>query len=379
MNTATKTKEKQALDMFFMPAQNTKPYFKAALEGFAGSGKTYTAALIAIGIHKRIKSEKPIVMFDTEKAAKFLKPLFAEAGIELLVRESKSFADLAQAMAKMREGVSDVLIIDSITHVWEEFLRAYQIKSGHRRLQFQDWGIIKPTWKAEFSDPFVNYPYHIIMCGRAGFEYENEIDPETKKREIYKSGIKMKVEGETAYEPDILILMERYEKVLGDDKQIWREATVVKDRSTLIDGKTFKNPKYEDFAPCIEAMMSNPFNKKVKLVPEADTGVLFKTEEERAEFRKERDKWLEEIDGVLARAFPGSVGKDKQSKLDILSFVFGTTSETALRELHPEKLTKGYLEILDYLVDQGYAEYFERDGKKRLAFKNPQQLKAEAK
>ena len=92
--------------MFFMPAQNTKPYFKAALEGFAGSGKTYTAALIAIGIHKRIKSNKPIVMFDTEKAAKFLKPLFAEAGIELLVRESKSFADLAKTMALCKVPIS---------------------------------------------------------------------------------------------------------------------------------------------------------------------------------------------------------------------------------------------------------------------------------
>lgn len=355
--------------MFFMPAQNTKPYFKAALEGFAGSGKTYTAALIAIGIHKRIKSEKPVIMFDTEKAAKFLKPLFADAGIDLLVRESKSFADLAQAMARLREGASDILIIDSITHVWEEFLRAYQIKSGHRRLQFQDWGIIKPTWKAEFSDPFVNDPYHVIMCGRAGFEYENEVDPETHKREIYKSGIKMKVEGETAYEPDILILMERYEKVLGENKQIWREATIVKDRSTLIDGKTFKNPKFDDFAPCIEAMMSNPYNKKVKLVPEADTGVLFKTEEERAEFRKERDKWLEEIDGVLIRAFPSSAGKDRQTKLEILSEIFGTTSETALRDIYPEKLAKGYREILDYLVGHDYAEYIERDGKRRLAFK----------
>jgi hypothetical protein len=375
MNTKLKERQKTGIgqDMFFMPAQNTKPYFKAALEGFAGSGKTYTAALIAIGIHKRIKSDKPIVMFDTEKAAKFLKPLFAEAGIELLVRESKSFADLAQTMARMREGASDVLIIDSITHVWEEFLRAYQIKSGHRRLQFQDWGIIKPTWKAEFSDPFVNDPYHVIMCGRAGFEYENEVDPETHKREIYKSGIKMKVEGETAYEPDILILMERYEKVLGEDKQIWREATIVKDRSTLIDGKTFKNPKFADFAPCIEAMMSNPFNKKVKLVPEADTGVMFKTEEERAEFRKERDKWLEEIDGVLIRAFPSSAGKDRQTKLEILSEIFGTTSETALRDIYPERLAKGYHEILDYLVDHGYAEYIEREGKRRLAFKKPEE------
>ena len=104
---------------FFMEVANTKPYFKAAFEGFAGSGKTYTSALVAIGLHHKIKSKKPVVMFDTEKAAKFLKRVFNEAGIELLVRESRTLADLKESMKILREQqISDILIIDSISHVW---------------------------------------------------------------------------------------------------------------------------------------------------------------------------------------------------------------------------------------------------------------------
>jgi hypothetical protein len=67
----------------------------------------------------------------------------------------------------------------------------------------------------------------------------------------------MKVEGETAYEPDMLILMERYEEVLGRQKRVWREATIVKDRSTVLDGKTFEDPTFEDFAPAIRVMLAH--------------------------------------------------------------------------------------------------------------------------
>ena len=48
-----KKNKKQAVkvvraDDFFSPLENTKPYFKAAFEGFAGSGKTYSAAQVAV-------------------------------------------------------------------------------------------------------------------------------------------------------------------------------------------------------------------------------------------------------------------------------------------------------------------------------------------
>lgn len=100
-------------------------------------------------------------------------------------------------------------------------------------------GDYKTDLEKQFSGPFVTDPYHIIMTGRAEYEYYYERNEETGRKELHKSGIKMKVEGETAYEPDMLVLMERYEEVLRKEKRVWREATIVKDRSTVLDGKTF--------------------------------------------------------------------------------------------------------------------------------------------
>lgn len=368
----TRKAVKETPDNFFTPIGNTKPYFKAAFQGFAGSGKTYTAAQVAIGLHQRIGSKKPIVIFDTEQASKFLKPMFSEAGIEVLVRESKSLADLKQTMEKMRTGISDILLIDSISHVWEGFLQSYAEKVRRTRLEFQDWGVIKPTWKREFSDPFVRDQYHAIFTGRAGYEYDNEKNEETGKREIFKSGIKMKVEGETAYEPDMLVLMERFEEVLQDDKKVWREATVIKDRSTLLDGKTFKNPDYANFSPAIDALLDDPMPRDATILPESDTGLLFRTEEEKAEWRRERDKWMEELDGLLIRIAPGAVGRDKQLKLDLLDRVFGTTSMTAIGELRPERLAEGYKKLGMEAVEMGIAEIIDLpDGRKRLVSKLP--------
>ena len=350
MNTQTLVKPVQRAheDNFFASIGNTKPYFKAAFEGFAGSGKTYTTAQIAIGLYKRIGSKKPIVIFDTEKAAKFLKAIFAKEGIEVLVRESKSLADLKETMTRMRQGASDVLIIDSISHVWEDFLKSYAEKVRRTRLEFQDWGVIKPTWKAEFSDPFVRDPYHIIMTGRAGYEYENEINKETGKREIYKSGVKMKVEGETAYEPDLLVLMERMQEMDGGSiKKVVRQAVVIKDRSTVIDGKTFENPGYKDFAPAIDVMLESP--EKLETTAERDAGSLFRTEEEKFEWKQQKKVWLEKIENYLVKAWPSTGGEHKKLKIEAVDYAFNTMSWTEVETMRPEQLEAGYLKVQEFV------------------------------
>lgn len=335
-------------DNFFAPIGNTKPYFKAAFEGFAGSGKTFTTAQIAIGLYKRIGSKKPVVIFDTEKASKFLKQAFAKEGIEVLVRESKSLADLRETMSRMRQGVSDILIIDSISHVWEDFLKAYTEKVRRTRLEFQDWGVIKPTWKAEFSDPFVRDPYHVIMTGRAGYEYENEINKETGKREIYKSGVKMKVEGETAYEPDLLVLMERMQEMEGGSvKKVVRQGTIIKDRSTVIDGKCFENPSYEDFAPAIDVMLEAP--EVLQTVAERDAGVLFRTEEEKYEWKQQKKRWLEEIENYLVSIWPSQAAEQKKLKIDAINFAFNTMSWTVVESLRPEELEAGFARVQEFV------------------------------
>ena len=361
-------------DNFFVPVANTKPYFKAAFEGFAGTGKTYTAAKIAVGLYKRIGSTKPVIIFDTEKASKFLKPLFAQEGIELLVKESKSLADLKETMTRMREGFSDILIIDSISHVWENFLESYKQaptkygKSAKLRLEFQDWGIIKPTWKTEFSDLFVGDPYHVVMCGRAGYEYENEVNADTGKREIYKSGVKMKVEGETAYEPDLLVLMERLQEMEGSTvKSVSRRATIIKDRSTVLDGKTFEDPTYEDFAPVIEVMLDSPV--KLTTVGECDARDLFKTEDDKEMFRKRKKIVLEEIESYLVQVKPGQDAQSKKFKIDAVMYGFNTGSWTAVEQMHPDMLERGFIKIQEFVQKAVKAEQKEMEKAERTKAK----------
>src|SRR5579859_175176 len=338
-------------DDFFSSLENTKPFLKVAFEGFAGSGKTRTMAELAIGLRKRIGSRKPIAVFDTEKAAMFLRRLFADNGIDpskdVLYKESRTLADLKEVMRRGRDGLFDVLLIDSITHVWEDFLGSYQEQKKRTRLEFQDWSVLKPKWKREFSEPFVRDRYHALMCGRAGFEYGEERNADGK-REIFKSGIKMKVEGETAYEPDMLVLMERFEEVLGPDKRVWRQATIIKDRSSLIDGKTFENPTFSHFAPAIDFLLENP---TVREASEAQNEFP-ESGEDRRDFLRRREIALEKIEGVLVEQWPGQSAEAKRAKVEALRLVFGSTSWTEIQGMHPQALERFLEKLVDYIAEK---------------------------
>lgn len=317
-----------------------------ALEGFAGDGKTFTGVEVAIGVHKLIKSNKPIAMFDTERALKALKWRFDEAGIEAMIEdEERSLQSLHNAIKWCEDGNADILLIDSITHVWEEFLRAYMNRPGkdgrplkRNRLEFQDWGVLKPQWKELFSTPFVMAKCHIIFTGRAGYEYSDERNEETGKREIFKSGIKMKAETETAFEPDILVLMQKVQELLGDEKKIWREAMVVKDRTTQIDGKTFKNPTFEDFYPAIKVLLDGTL-REMHGAQIPDTFSEF--ESKYSEIGKEREVIVAEIEGCFELMGLGTGADDKQKKVWILDQVYGVKSIEGLSKKNNTTLRTG--------------------------------------
>lgn len=316
----------------FKKLENNRPFLKMAFEGFAGDGKTFTATEVAIGIHKLIQSTKPIALFDTEKALKALKWKFDENGIAAIHEEDqRSLKALNEAIRYCEEGNADILLIDSITHVWEEFLRAYMNrpdKNGKEvkrtRLEFQDWGVLKPQWKELFSTPFVMAKCHIIFTGRAGYEYTDERNAETGKREIFKSGIKMKAETETAFEPDILVLMQKVQDLISEEKKIWREAMVMKDRTTQIDGKTFKNPTFEDFYPAIKVLLDGTLREVVK--GEAIPDTFEEYENKFSEIAKDRDRMKAEIEGCFELMGLGTGAADKQVKAWTLSQVFGVNS-----------------------------------------------------
>lgn len=135
------------------PAKNIMAYGKVGIYGQAGSGKTRTATEIAVGLHKAINSKKPIAAFDTEPAFSFMLPLFEKNNIELLISdESRALIDLMKFMDEA-EKTCDIVIIDSITHVWRDAQESYLKNINAQRkkygknpltaLEFQHWRPIK--------------------------------------------------------------------------------------------------------------------------------------------------------------------------------------------------------------------------------------------
>lgn len=330
----------------FKKLENNRPFAKIAFEGFAGDGKSFTATQVAIGIHKLIKSKTPIAIFDTEKAFKALKAQFEQAGIEAVVDdEQRSLEALSQAIKWCEEGNADILIIDSITHVYEQFLQAYIKQKNRTRLQFEDWGILKPMWKEKFSTPFVQAKVHIIFTGRAGYEYTDEKNAETGKREIYKSGIKMKAENETAFEPDVLVLMEKHMDILGEKKTIWRDATVLKDRTTSIDGQTFRNPGFNEFYPAIKVLLDGVIREYAG----AEIPDTFDDWESRFNAtKKKKEKLIGEIDGAFKLMGLGTSVADKKLVAATLNKVFGVLSFEKLEDVHQDKMNDGLNVIREF-------------------------------
>lgn len=340
-------------ETFFSDIGNDSPYMKVGLEGEGGSGKSRTATEIAIGIHKEIKSTKPIVFFDTEKASRFFTGILAGHGIKGVVKESRQLIDLITTINLCKEGASDILIIDSLTHVWREFVAAYMAKSypnQQRNPSIRDWGILKPKWHSDFSDPYVYSYINIIFTGRAGYEYDHIRNSAGEITEIVKTGVKMKVESDTAYEPDLLILMNRYEKFKDDTvKDVWREATIIKDRLSVIDGQVFKNPSWLDFKPYWDALVNGSIPQRP--MKEGDTKQLF-GDPDNPQYREQRDILLEEIKGEFEKVFgEARSAEDKKAKSRITEDAFQTVSITKISNMSLEQLEFGKARVIELIQE----------------------------
>jgi hypothetical protein len=364
----------------FKEAENTIAFAKVGILGFAGSGKTRTATEIAVGLHKALNSTKPVGFMDTETGSDFVLPIFHKHGIKLMVSKTRAFKDLATAMEEAQK-LFDIFIIDSVTHFWTDIVESYKVKKNVNRLAFQDWGIIKPMWNNDFSTPFVTSPLHIIVCGRAGFEYDY-FEGDDGKMELYKTGTKMKAEGEFGFEPSLLIEMERVKnpeategykaakskdqkmkaaKRILAEREFVRVATVLKDRSDIMDGKVFHNPNYEDFAPHWQSINIGGIHKPLDA---GDSTALFDNEG-KPEWRKEKELKtiaLEEIQGTAQALWSGASTEDKKSRQEFMKVLFGTRSwseiETkSLAELQEVKrLLPAFEEFMESSKEMGISD-----------------------
>lgn len=370
------------MSVFQKSTKATPKFLKAGFIGFEGSGKTFSAALMLIGMHKFAKWGCPIAMYDTEGGSDYITELFEAAGIEFMVIKSKSLVDLNAALKEAsKDGYP--LLIDSLTHPYLELTRTYLRKQGNRKfIAMPDWQQIKDTWRLNFSEPFSELQSDIIWCARAKNIFEDVLDQIATEnsggKEIFKSvqvGVGARTETESAFEPGLLVEFQRVFAEKGKKKgpsksaKYSRRATVIKDRFVVLDGNEIdfepiasdrskidfakivqENKVFQFFRPHIERL-NLPARKKGAAAisfSQNDSEALFDSagDNERKQFLKQRDIVLEEIENALVKSFPSTSGADKKAKLAILEWIFGTNSWTAITN----KQYKDLLPLKEQLV-----------------------------
>jgi len=342
-------------------------FIKASFGGFAGSGKTRTATEFIIGAYKLLQCKKPILIIDNEKGSRFLIPMFKKENIECYVKETVQLADILEAFKLLENKEVDFLFVDSLTKVWYNFVKQYRDKNKRTFMSLQDWGKILPQWQEIFADAFVNLTGNCVFTGRGGYTYDMEENSETHKKEFVKSGVKMKMAGETPFEPDLNIWMEQQQDLNDLGKlSVWRDAQILKDRSGIIDGLTFKNPTFKDFKPVIDYLIATP---KGEISKETNVQNLSKGEEYSGE-SKEREIILEKIKNEFVKREFGTGKEEKAMAAFILEGIFGTNSWTELEKFKSVNLTSFYNTLLFFFVEFDQTNIDKKEFVKTYKFKN---------
>jgi hypothetical protein len=230
----------------FTKAKSEQAFFKVGLYGKTGSGKTLTSLLWAEGLAAR--ENKRIAYIDTERGTEFYAMEIPERTVHPAAFDfdrlvTRSLMETIEAIETLDTSTHGVVVIDSITHLWEAAKAAYTGKMTARGgIPVQAWGSLKKPYKKLMS-LFLDGNFHAILCGREGVEMEDDEDGELKV-----VGTKMKAEGETPHEPHILGRM-RPER--DDNGGYIIQVFFEKDRSGILSGRTIQWPNYQTIEPVV--------------------------------------------------------------------------------------------------------------------------------
>lgn len=154
----------------FLPARRTAAKMKIALIGASGSGKTYSALLLAKGL---VEEWKKVGIIDTENNSA---TLYAHLGdfLHLNLRAPFSPERYIKAIEAAEKAGIEALIIDSVSHEWDGEGGCLEINERISREKFggNTWSAWSYTGAlhARFVQKFLQADMHVIACVRAKTE-----------------------------------------------------------------------------------------------------------------------------------------------------------------------------------------------------------------
>lgn len=219
----------------FTKATKSQAKLRAAVFGPSGSGKTYTALRIASGIGGKI------ALIDSErKSASKYSDRF---DFDVAEAVEKSIDEYCTKIEKAGSMGYSVLIIDSLTHPWQELLEEIEqiAKAKFRGNTWSAWSEGTPKQR-RLIDAILDSPCHIIATMRSKTEWTTE--EVNGKKTPRRVGLSPEQGKGIEYEFDLLL-------------EITEEhiARVIKDRTGKFQDKLIEKPG-EEFGAELAAWLS---------------------------------------------------------------------------------------------------------------------------
>lgn len=269
---------------FTQPVTSGTQYVKLCAYGASGSGKTFTLLKLAQYIQEATKCE--VFMLDTEKGAGHYlgSPPKRHAEFPTLnvlgpPPGSRTVEDVMAIVKEVEENNLDgsVIVIDSITHIWESCNAAYRRKKGmseDKPLGPSDHGAIAAPYKRMLT-ALINVKAHVLCAGRETTDIQNGRNEYGQDTAIFL-GTKIAARKETINEFDIAVrFIDAYSEVAPSTSDAPATSTgsvlqaphkgrslgskvihalIVKDRSGAMPKDVIEWPKPTDFLPYMQSL-----------------------------------------------------------------------------------------------------------------------------
>lgn len=211
----------------FQKATRKQAKARVAIDGPAGSGKTYTSLIAA----KSLANGGKIAVIDTERGSA---SLYAdEFDFDVVELNNYNPRNYIQAIHEAERAGYAVIVIDSMSHAWEGEggvldLHDAAVKRQKTENSFTAWKDVTPIHR-EFVDAMLQSPCHIIATMRAKMEYVQE--EVNGRKQVRKIGMAPVQRSGTEYEFTVVC-----------DMDIEHTLTVTKSRCKPIADKVARLP-----------------------------------------------------------------------------------------------------------------------------------------